>query len=77
MTTRSTAAVLRQRGAPFALEQVALAAPGPGQLLVEIRACGICHTDVGVQNYEQGTPLPHVLGHEGAGIVRAVGAGVE
>jgi aryl-alcohol dehydrogenase len=77
MTTSSTAAVLRQRGAPFALEQVALAAPGPGQLLIEIRACGICHTDVGVQNYEQGTPLPHVLGHEGAGIVRAVGDGVE
>ena len=45
-------------------------------MLVEIRACGICHTDVGVQNYEQGLPLPQVLGHEGAGIVRAIGEGV-
>jgi aryl-alcohol dehydrogenase len=72
----ATAAVLRARGAPYALEAVTLAAPGPGQVLVEIRACGICHTDVGVQNYEQGLPLPQVLGHEGAGIVRAIGEGV-
>ncbi len=74
--TAATAAVLRARGAPYALEAVTLAAPGPGQVLVEIRACGICHTDVGVQNYEQGLPLPQVLGHEGAGIVRAIGEGV-
>ena len=77
MTTNATAAVLHQRGSPLAIEPVALAAPGLGQLLVEVRACGICHTDVGVQNYEQGTPLPHVLGHEGAGVVLAVGPGVE
>ncbi len=74
--TAATAAVLRSRGTAYALEPVTLAAPGPGQVLVEIRACGICHTDVGVQNYEQGLPLPQVLGHEGAGIVRAVGEGV-
>ena len=74
--TPATAAVLRARGTPYALEAVTLAAPGPGQVLVEIRACGICHTDVGVQNYEQGLPLPQVLGHEGAGVVLAVGEGV-
>ena len=74
--TAATAAVLRARGTPYALEAVTLAAPGPGQVLVEIRACGICHTDVGVQNYEQGLPLPQVLGHEGAGVVLAVGEGV-
>ncbi len=76
MPTNATAAVLRQRGAPYVLEPVVLADPGPGQILVRIRACGICHTDVGVQTYEQGLPLPQVLGHEGAGEVLAIGAGV-
>jgi aryl-alcohol dehydrogenase len=70
------AAVLRQRGQPYALETVELADPGPGQLLIRLAACGICFTDVGVQRYEQGTPLPQVLGHEGAGTVLAVGEGV-
>lgn len=77
MPITTTAAILRARGAPFSLETVTLADPGPGQLLVKLAACGICFTDVGVQRYEQGTPLPHVLGHEGAGTVMAVGAGVE
>ncbi len=74
--TVATAAVLRARGTPYVLETVDLAEPGPGQLRVRIHACGICFTDVGVQNYEQGLPLPQVLGHEGAGIVEAVGSGV-
>ncbi len=76
MPTTATAAVLRARGAPYALEPVELVEPGPGQVLVRIRACGICHTDVGVQNNEQGLPLPQVLGHEGAGEVLATGPGV-
>ena len=76
MTTSSVAAVLRARGGPYQLESVELADPGPGQILVRIAACGICFTDVGVQRYEQGTPLPQVLGHEGAGTVLKVGEGV-
>jgi aryl-alcohol dehydrogenase len=76
MTTTTLAAVLRTRGGSYRLEQVELADPGPGQVLVKIAACGICFTDIGVQRYEQGTPLPHVLGHEGAGTVVKVGAGV-
>ena len=76
MPTQMTAAVLRARGAAYDVEPVTLADPGPGQVLVRIRACGICHTDVGVQSYDQGLPLPQVLGHEGAGEVIAVGAGV-
>ncbi|KPF64149.1 hypothetical protein IP88_13840 [alpha proteobacterium AAP81b] len=71
-----TAAVLRERGASYRIEALDLADPGPGQLLVRIRAAGICFTDVGVQFYEQGTPLPQVLGHEGAGEVVAWGEGV-
>ncbi len=74
--TQATAAVLRTRGAPYALESVDLAAPGPGQIRIKIHACGICFTDVGVATYEQGLPLPQVLGHEGAGVVEAVGPGV-
>jgi aryl-alcohol dehydrogenase len=74
--TIATAAVLRARGAPYALEQVDLAEPGAGQIRIRIHACGICFTDVGVQNYEQGLPLPQVLGHEGAGVVEAIGPGV-
>ncbi len=76
MTIAATAAILRTRGGPYAVEPVALAEPGPGQVLVRVRACGICFTDVGVQHYEQGTPLPQVLGHEGAGEVLALGPGV-
>ncbi len=76
MPITTTAAILRQRGGPFTLEPVSLADPGPGQVLVKLAACGICFTDVGVQRYEQGTPLPQVLGHEGAGTVLAVGEGV-
>ncbi len=76
MPTIATAAILHQRGGPFGIETVTLADPGPGQVLVKVHACGICFTDIGVQNYEQGTPLPHVLGHEGAGVVLATGPGV-
>jgi aryl-alcohol dehydrogenase len=76
MTMQITAAVLRARGAPYTLESVSLADPGAGQILVRIRACGICFTDIGVQTYEQGLPLPQVLGHEGTGEVLAIGAGV-
>ncbi|MEI6486540.1 MAG: NAD(P)-dependent alcohol dehydrogenase [Sphingomonadales bacterium] len=76
MPTTTIAAVLRQRGQPYSIETVELADPGPGQLLIRLAACGICFTDVGVQHYEQGTPLPQVLGHEGAGTVVAVGEGV-
>lgn len=76
MTIAATAAVLRARGAPYALEPVEMVMPGAGQILVRIHACGICFTDIGVQTYEQGLPLPQVLGHEGAGEVLVVGAGV-
>ncbi|WP_353217479.1 NAD(P)-dependent alcohol dehydrogenase [Sandarakinorhabdus sp.] len=76
MPITTTAAILRQRGAPYSIETVDLADPGPGQVLIKLAACGICFTDVGVQRYEQGTPLPQVLGHEGAGTVAAVGEGV-
>ncbi len=57
----------------FAVESFTLGAPGPGEVLVEIAASGVCHTDVDIA---RGAPAGTVLGHEGAGIVRDVGDGV-
>ena len=70
------AAVTYDTGAPYKIEEVELDAPKFGEILVRITASGICHTDEAVQNQFIPTPLPAVLGHEGAGIVEAVGAGV-
>ncbi len=71
------AAVLRSVNGPFVLETVNLDPPGPDEILVELVATGICHTDLAVRD---GTlpfpPLPAVLGHEGAGRVAALGAAV-
>lgn len=61
----------------LALDEIAVAAPHKGEVLVEVRACGVCHTDLHVLNGEVGFPAPAVLGHEVSGIVRGVGPGVE
>ncbi len=50
--------------------------PGPGEVVVRIEATGVCHTDLHVTNTGFGHPLPLLLGHEGAGVVEAVGDGV-
>ncbi|GHB08198.1 alcohol dehydrogenase [Streptomyces termitum] len=74
--TRFRAAVLRSYEGPFAVEEVALSGePGPGELLVEIAGCGMCRTDLAVRRSAGRSPLPAVLGHEGAGIVVAAGDG--
>lgn len=70
------AAVLWERGKPLSVEQVELDAPGPGEVLVEIMAAGVCHSDLHPAHDEWPMRTPLVLGHEGAGIVREVGAGV-
>lgn len=70
------AAVTHANGAPFQIEPVELAEPKNGEMLVKIAACGVCHTDEAAQHEEVPTPLPAVLGHEGAGIVEKVGPGV-
>jgi alcohol dehydrogenase len=61
---------------PLALEELELAAPGAGEVLVEIAAAGLCHSDLSVINGTRPWPVPLVLGHEAAGIVREAGAGV-
>lgn len=73
---KAQAAVLRRPNEPFTLEAVDIAAPGNGELLVRVGAVGICHTDLIFASGALGTPFPLILGHEGAGIVEAVGDGV-
>jgi S-(hydroxymethyl)glutathione dehydrogenase / alcohol dehydrogenase len=70
------AAVLREVETPFDLEDVELAPPGPGEVLVRLVASGVCHSDWNVVTGATSNPLPAVLGHEGAGIVEALGTGV-
>lgn len=71
--------VMRRPGEPLALEPFAPAAPGAGEVLVEVAGCGVCHTDLGF--YYDGVrtnhPPPLVLGHEISGRVREAGAGAE
>ncbi len=70
-------AVIRAAGAPFQIENVEIDDPQAGEVLVKIKAVGICHTDMYAQSLAGvAFPAPIVLGHEGAGVVEAVGAGV-
>lgn len=70
------AAVARVAQGPFTLDQLELEAPRADEILVEIVGVGLCHTDLSVRDGAIPLPLPIVLGHEGSGIVRAVGANV-
>ena len=75
MQTR--AAVAHEAGAPLTIETVDVAGPRAGEVLIEIKASGVCHTDAFTLSGADPEGLfPAILGHEGAGIVREVGAGV-
>jgi alcohol dehydrogenase len=65
------------KSAPIAIEELELDGPGPGEVLVEMGAAGLCHSDLSVINGSRPRPLPMVLGHEAAGVVRELGAGVQ
>jgi alcohol dehydrogenase len=79
------AAVLEQSGLsvpyaqsrPLAIREVELAGPGHGEVLVRIAAAGLCHSDLSVIDGNRPRPLPMVLGHEAAGVVEALGDGVD
>jgi S-(hydroxymethyl)glutathione dehydrogenase/alcohol dehydrogenase len=71
------AAVLEEFGAPLVVQEVDLADPGPGEVLVRLEACGVCHTDLyTASGADPSGYAPTVLGHEGAGVVERVGDGV-
>src|ERR671912_480727 len=81
---RTQAAVLYEMGKPrpyadsrpLVIEDLELDGPGPGEVLVEIAAAGLCHSDLSTINGSRPRPTPMVLGHEASGIVRDVGRGV-
>jgi NDMA-dependent alcohol dehydrogenase len=75
--TKVRAAVLNTVGEPFALETLDLAEPRAGEVLVRIAAVGVCHSDWHLVSGDTKHPLPVVAGHEGAGIVEALGPGVD
>lgn len=68
--------VLEQTGGPLTPSELDLAPPGPGEVLVRLRASGVCHSDWNAVDGTSENPCPCVLGHEGAGVVEAVGDGV-
>ena len=74
--TTIRAAVLRTLGAPAAIEDVELAEPRAGEVRVRILGSGVCASDLHVRDGEWPRPLPIAMGHEGAGVVEAVGPGV-
>lgn len=81
---KTLAAVLHTRGLPapyeqsrpLVIEELDLAPPGPGEVLVKVAAAGLCHSDLSVINGTRLWPLPIVIGHEACGVVEETGAGV-
>jgi len=70
------ASLVREIGGGFTFEDVQLAEPIGREVLVDVKASGLCHTDLTFSRNDMGTPLPMLLGHEAAGVVVAVGPGV-
>src|ERR671918_1852494 len=68
--------VAHKKGEPVSLETVIVPDPGPGEAVVKVQACGVCHTDLHYRDGGIGTDFPFLLGHEAAGVVEAVGPGV-
>jgi S-(hydroxymethyl)mycothiol dehydrogenase len=68
--------VARAQGEPVTIEPVVVPAPGPGEVVVAVRACGVCHTDLHYREGGINDGFPFLLGHEAAGVVEAVGVGV-
>jgi S-(hydroxymethyl)mycothiol dehydrogenase len=77
MPTEGFGAIVERPGAAIRVEPIAIDDPGPGEVLVRIAASGICHSDVwAIEHGNWGAPWPMLLGHEGAGVVEAIGDGV-
>jgi S-(hydroxymethyl)mycothiol dehydrogenase len=65
--------VAREKGAPVSVETIVVPDPGPGEALVRVQACGVCHTDLHYREGAINDDFPFLLGHEAAGTVEAVG----
>lgn len=73
---KTTVAVVNEQGGDFSLEEVDLAELAADEVLVKIVATGLCHTDIHLKGFLPAEMFPNVFGHEGAGIVEGIGAGV-
>jgi Zn-dependent alcohol dehydrogenase len=71
------AVIARELGKPVVVETIAVADPRHGEVTVRLAACGVCHSDLSATNGTINYPLPLVLGHEGAGVIVAIGDGVD
>src|SRR5881398_749283 len=76
MTHEVRGVVARAKGEPVSIETVVVPDPGPGEALVRVQACGVCHTDLHYREGGINDDFPFLLGHEAAGRVEAVGEGV-
>ena len=76
MTHEVTGVIARGKGAEVETVQVLVPDPGPGEALVRVQACGVCHTDLHYREGGIGDDFPYLLGHEAAGVVEAVGPDV-
>lgn len=68
--------ISRRKAQPVELVEIVIPDPGPGEVVVEVQACGVCHTDLTYREGGINDEFPFLLGHEAAGIVETVGAGV-
>src|SRR5215217_4297078 len=68
--------VARSKGAPVSIETIVVPDPGPGEAVVDVQACGVCHTDLHYREGGINDDFPFLLGHEAAGVVSAIGEGV-
>src|SRR4051794_25636594 len=68
--------VARGKGSPVTIETILVPDPGPGEAVVDVQACGVCHTDLHYREGGINDEFPFLLGHEAAGVVSAVGEGV-
>jgi S-(hydroxymethyl)mycothiol dehydrogenase len=76
MAREARGVIARGKGAPVQVTTVVVPDPGPGEALVRVQACGVCHTDLHYREGGIGADFPYLLGHEAAGVVDAVGGGV-
>ncbi len=68
--------IARAKGEPVSIETIVIPDPGPGEAVVQIQACGVCHTDLHYREGGINDDFPFLLGHEAAGVVESVGEGV-
>src|ERR1700690_527974 len=76
MSEQVRGVVATAKGAPVSVETIIVPDPGPGEAVVAVQACGVCHTDLHYREGGIGTDFPYLLGHEAAGVVEAVGSDV-